>query len=343
MSHSFRIALFALAMVALGAVAGWFLHSFFGGKQQSVFRGTVLRNDTNQYPLISPLLACDVGSEDAFPEFQPLKTKLNNIIDAQMQSGSIGGASIYLRSMKGGRWFAINGDTKYAPASLLKVFIMVAYYKEAESNPEILQKQLAFEGSPDSANDTPGEVIPHLVPGRQYSVEDIIRQMIVYSDNDALNTLVDNFDQNTFAAFTNMFTELNIPSPAKVSESTLNFMSVSEYSLVFRVLFGATYLSDSYSEKALQLLSQAQYKQGVVAGVPASVSVAHKFGVTTLPATASAGSTNELHDCGIVYYPNHPYLLCVMTRGNNFAYLQQFIKDISNAAYAGVDTFYTHK
>jgi beta-lactamase class A len=164
--------------------------------------------------------------------------------------------------------------------------------------------------------------------------------MIIYSDNDALNTLVDNFDPETLNDFQGIFTDLNIPSPVTQSENSLNFMTVTDYSLVFRVLFSSTYLSNRYSEQAIALLAKAQYKAGIVAGVPSNFTVAHKFGVTTVPATANTLALNELHDCGIVYYPNHPYLLCVMTEGNNFGQLQQTIKDISGASYSWLDTFY---
>ena len=106
-----------------------------------------------------------------------------------------------------------------------------------------------------------------------------------------------------------------------------NFMSPDEYSLVFRVLYSSTYLSERYSEKALNLLSQAHYKGALVAGVPAGITVAHKFGDTTV------ANSPELHDCGVVYVPNDPYLICVMTKGSSFAGLQDTIKSVSANTY----------
>ena len=46
------------------------------------------------------------------------------------------------------------------------------------------------------------------------------------------------------------------------------------------------------------------------------------------------GGVSELHDCGIVYQNDDPYVLCVMTQGRSFAELQALIADISSTVYA---------
>jgi len=127
--------------------------------------------------------------------------------------------------------------------------------------------------------------------------------------------------------------------PEIESVTELNFMPISNYSMIFRVLFGSTYLTRAYSEKALEVLTRTQYKDGIVSGVPKDMLVAHKFGVKKVLETGTLGSA-ELHDCGVVYYPNHPYLLCVMTRGKDFAELQSTIGEISKTAYKALDAYY---
>ena len=299
------------------------------------YRGSILRQHDPSLTLVSPLLAAEVGTEASFPELDPVKGAMNTTIAQAVAQGDVKDVSVYYRLLNSARWFEINGTTSYAPASLLKVFVMVAYYVEAQepNNSSILHKQIRFEGSPDPVIDTPGEAIPHLISGKYYSVEDVIAQMIVYSDNDALNTLLDNLDPDTLAAFNQIFTDLKIPSPTDPKESVFDFLSVEQYSLIFRVLYSTTYLTPEYSQQALGLLAKAQYIDGLVAGVPKGVVVAHKFGVTTDPATSTLPAEPELHDCGIVYYPGHPYLLCIMTRGSSFASLQSLIQKLSAVAY----------
>jgi hypothetical protein len=46
----------------------------------------------------------------------------------------------------------------------------------------------------------------------------------------------------------------------------------------------------------------------------------------------------QLHDCGIVYYPHKPYLLCVMTRGKSSDDNSKMIAEISKLVYREVDT-----
>jgi hypothetical protein len=85
------------------------------------------------------------------------------------------------------------------------------------------------------------------------------------------------------------------------------------------------------SEKALSYLAETTFDKGLVAGVPEAVAVAHKFG----EAGREDGSL-QFHDCGIVYYPGRPYILCVMTRGGSFEPLYAAVADISRTVYEEV-------
>ena len=62
--------------------------------------------------------------------------------------------------------------------------------------------------------------------------------------------------------------------------------------------------------------------------------VAHKFGVRNL----DAETLKQFHDCGIVYYPDHPYLICIMTRAKDLDDGIQFLREVSRRVYEEVDS-----
>ncbi len=72
-----------------------------------------------------------------------------------------------------------------------------------------------------------------------------------------------------------------------------------------------------------------------MAGLPNNVAVSHKYGeyVTTGDNTINAV---ELHDCGIIYQPNNPYLLCIMTQGKDQSDLASIIASVSKVVYEEV-------
>ncbi len=326
----------ALAALLIGVALGWGIAILIAPRATI---GGVLYQSTSKYQFIDPLLACEVGTENSFPELNPIQRSLSDAVAGDIRTGKATQASVYFRFLKTAHWISVNPDQTYAPASLLKVFVMMAYYKESRDlgDPKLLQKQILFETAVDNpqATDAPGADFPHLVNHQSYSIQEVIKQMIVYSDNDALATLVDNFDPQTSKSLSEMFSDLQIDRPLTSEQEYL--MPVEQYAMVFRVLYGSTYLSRSLSEQALSLLSQAQYRGALVSGVPSDVTVSHKFGITTLPATDTAPALHELHDCGIVYYPGQPYLLCIMTQGTDFPALQTMIQDLSRTAYQEVD------
>jgi beta-lactamase class A len=123
-----------------------------------------------------------------------------------------------------------------------------------------------------------------------------------------------------------VYKDLGMSSPTDAGNYEIDAVT---YSRFFRVLYNSTYLSRTMSEYALELLSRGSFSDGLPAGVPNGVLVAHQFGERTHPATGE----RQLHDCGIVYAPTRPYLLCVMTRGKEFKQLASVISDISREVY----------
>jgi len=108
---------------------------------------------------------------------------------------------------------------------------------------------------------------------------------------------------------------------------------VLTYAGFFRILYNGTFLSKEMSDKALGVLTGVAFRRGIVAGVGDGVTVAHKFGERSEETGAK-----QLHDCGIVYYPRHPYLLCVMTKGADFDALAGELSAISRAVYQEIDS-----
>jgi len=108
------------------------------------------------------------------------------------------------------------------------------------------------------------------------------------------------------------------------------------------VLYNATYLSRAYSEKALEILAQAKYAPGLVAGVPAETAVAQKYGEAFDQSNPSQPQIT-LSNCGVIYHPTHPYILCVMTKGGNLDDLNKAVAAISSVTWKAVNDYALNK
>jgi beta-lactamase class A len=282
------------------------------------------------YHLINPLLECD--QVDVSSELQPFKYKVENLINNYLKSGPASHISVYFRDMNNGPWFGINEKEDFAPASLLKVPVMMSILKQAEADPQLLQKSYT---ATDSADANAKEIVKPketLIVGHSYTTNELIERMIAQSDNNALNLIYSHLD---LSQLLKTYQDLGVSGSATYNPD--QYMSVKTYASFFRILFNSSYLNPDMSEKALEILSQSNFTDGLRAGVPVNINVAHKFGERKL----ANSNQVQLHDCGIVYYPNHPYLLCVMTRGKDIASLASVIKNISSLIYAEVSRQYS--
>lgn len=261
------------------------------------------------------------SSEDA-----SIEGDLNASISKDVSSGLASQVSVYFYQFNTGKWAAINPDLEYAPASMLKLPLAMAYLKLAEDTPSILSKTIFYSKSayPSDITDFPPKL--RLTPGTNYTISQLITQMIIYSGDNAMNLLWNNLDTSRVD---NVFTDLGIKVPDLSSFGDI--MSVKQYAVFPMALYNDSYLNDTMSERLLNLMAQADFTDGLVQGVPAGTVVAHKFGERS--STNLNVTERQLHDCGIVY-SNNPYLICVMTKGKDWEGLETTIGNISSAAYA---------
>ena len=313
---------------AIGILVGWGATHFFIDRTSSgdIFYG---ESRASGYKLINPLLECQTGEGEQPKELSIFKQAIVEEV-ARRKNERIKHISVYFRDLNNGPWFGVDEQEKFIPASLLKVPIMLAAYKEQEKDPGFFGKKVRYAGesSGDNQNIVSGD---ELKVGEIYTTRELMRRMIQNSDNRALTTLSGTLPD---AAFSRVMEDFGIPLP---TSTISDFIGVHRYAGFFRILFNASYLSRAASEDALEILSESKFKDGLVAGVPKDITVAHKFGERTLVTDTQALLGRQLHDCGIVYYPGRPYLLCVMTRGTDYTEMADVIRDISDLTYREVD------
>lgn len=320
------------ALFSTGCIAGYFgndIASSVSNKNEEKNVSEQVRQG-GEYQFINPLLECEVaeGSLDARKE--NFHDDLEAYVTHLKEDKKLSDVALYFRDLNNGPTFGVGEKEEFFPASLLKVPVMMAYYHIAEKEPSVLSAKIAFDKPKEfGINAT---IIPqeNLVVGEMYTVDDLIRRMIVFSDNQALALLTDRLP---LPVLQNLFAMLGIGEDVLIDGNSK--LTVKEYAGFFRILFNSSYLSRESSEKALKLLTTTKYNEALPGGVPTDVIVSHKFG------EAGTGDTErQLHDCGIVYFPNHPYLACIMTRGHDTETLKNSIRDISRFIYEKIDEQY---
>ncbi len=313
-----------------GLIAGYIGHDFLSSPLNEDENASRQVRQSGEYQFINPLLECEVaeGSIDARKE--DFQYDLGNLINDLKNKNALTDVAVYFRDLNNGPAFGVNQGQGFFPASLLKVPVMIAYFHLAEQDPDILKRSVSFD-IPKDLGITP-TIMPQesLQVGAEYTIGELIDRMIRFSDNQALYLLSIRLPEKELRSLFNVSSASD-----RILSDVGAKLTVKEYAGFFRILFNSSYLSRESSEKALKLLATTKYNEALPGGVPTDVVVAHKFGEA-----GTRDTERQLHDCGIVYFPNHPYLACIMTRGHDTETLKNSIRDISQFIYEKIDEQY---
>lgn len=272
------------------------------------------------YKGISPLLS--VETECEADRLSLVKREINAIIERYKATAELSRASVFLRDLDDADWMVINDGESFEPGSLMKVPTMIALFRQEEAEPGFLKKTVRYDSYPQGLPQVAFPPITPIEPGHTYTLDELLTACIVHSDNAATLLLNQNLDMSRFHR---AFTDLGLDD---FSTGQNNYpMTAREFSMFMKAIYGGAYLSMDHSESAMDLLGRSDFDAGMAAGLPDSVSMAHKFG------EAHGPGIMQLHESGVVYLDGGAYLITVMTEGPTMEPLLAVLKEISTSAY----------
>lgn len=316
-----------LTAAALLFTAGWYAHARYLGHTSS---HKLRRVSAKGFHFTNPLLDVELPEGVIInQEPIPFKYKIESFVQRQIQSGRVREVSVYYRDLHDGPWFGINEGREFNPASMMKVPVMIAWLKRAEKDPRVLKRTMIYDGREDLSASQIIRPAYTLTPGRSYTIDELLHYMINYSDNNATALLYKGMNAEELNA---VMDGMDVNNNVKDDN---NSITVHGYSGFFRILYNASFLNREMSEKALTLLSLQDFPHLIVAGVPAGTPVASKFGES---GQEGPDGQRQLHEFGIVYHSKQPYILGIMTRGNDTEKQAEVIREISRLIYNEVDS-----
>lgn len=328
-----------LVLIPIVLVSGLFGYTigvlFEKEKYRDFLKGfKILQENSDKYDYINPLIGNISAAATDVDIYTDIKDDIVSYLQTEKDKGELSSYSFYFRDLNSGLWFGSNEKESFFPASLFKLPIAIAVYKEAEDDPTFLTKNIIYSDAMSKANEyTQLNSVSSLKVGQTYSVQDLVEIMIVMSDNGAKDMLLNTLDQHYL---NRLFELVSLADPNQMK--TFN-ISARKYALFLRVLYGSSYLNNEHSELLMKMLTKSDFKDGLIAGVPYTTKIAHKFGTYEIEETNNGviQTFNLLHDCGVVYHPQRPYLICVMTKGNKIENLYSIISHLSQMVYTYQD------
>lgn len=270
-----------------------------------------------EFPFLSKRIFTD-NQNDILINFIPLRQTLKEYVEKQ--NGKVG---VYFEYLPSGTSIGVNSTDEVQLASLSKVPAVMEILKKIERGEISLDDKLIIE---KKHLDQGFGTLWKQGEGTRLSVEELIRLALVESDNTAYNVLL---GQLTNEELTEVYRNLDISITINPKDETRYLLvSPKNYSSIFRSLYLSSFLSEKNSNYILNILTQTAFSDKIPAGVPNTVKIAHKIGVFE--------NTNTLKDvftdCGIIYVPNRPYILCTFVLDTD-EQTQKHISYISKMIY----------
>ncbi len=277
------------------------------------------------YPLLSPRIFAQ-DRNDTIINFTDLRSELRSFVSAQKDIR----AGVYFEYLPSGVSIGVNEKENFISASLIKVPFIMGIYKLIETG--ALTEDTMITLKPEDLDPNFGTLWKRGA-GATLTVHEAIRLSLQESDNTAAVAL----DHLSAAdPIRKVYDALDIPIDWEADQPVV---SPKNYSSIFRCLYLSCFLDYAGSEKILTLLTQSIFHDGIPAGVPKDIPVAHKIGMYDSPDSAKRVRL----DCGIVYAPKRPYILCILgeTEHGKEHLIADFARQVSGQVYRYVTDIQT--
>jgi beta-lactamase class A len=245
-----------------------------------------------------------------------------------------GVAGVAILDLTSGRTFLLHADDVFPQASSIKIAVLAELYHQAQGlgakNAKLTD--LYTVQSSDLVQDS--DIMGGLTPGvTRLTNRDLATMMVAVSDNSATNVLIDRVGMNNVndlmasLGLTHTLLRRKMMDLQAASQGRENVSTPREMMTLLEGIYQGKILNKQMTEDFFKMLST--HKDSFLPRLlPDSVHIANKPG--ELEAVRN--------DSGIVFVPNRPYVICVMTTYlKNERAGEEAISRISEAAYQTFD------
>jgi beta-lactamase class A len=276
------------------------------------------------------LMSCAFAQNTAANKQQVLWNKLEADI-AHVDQGLDGVAGIAIEDLTTGQKYLLHGDDVFAQASSIKVAILAELYHQVQTGKLKLTDLYTVQAS-DLVADS--DIMGGLTPGvTRITLRDLATMMVAVSDNSAANVLIDRVGMENVNA---LMDSLALPHTRlrrkmmdvkAAAEGRENISTPAEMMSLLEQIYRGKVLNKHLTDDFFKVLTTRK-ESFIPRELPDDLKIANKPGELE-------GVRN---DSGIVFVPNRPYIICVMT-----AYLrrerdgEQAISQVSGVAFRMFD------
>lgn len=297
------------AFLALSLLANLILFLFLGSAKVSNDEA-----EANKMPYLSPRIFAH-NINDLLLNFVPLRSSLKDYVSKQKDP-----LSLYFEYLPTGISIGVNEKEEIRLASLSKLPVVMAVFKEIEEGRMSLSDTLVLKK--EYLDPSFGELYKR-GEGAKISVEEAIKLTLQESDNTSQLALLDKL--GSAGQVPEVYNYLDVQLD---KSNGFPLVTAKSFSSMFKSLYLSSFLTKENSNKILEIMTESIFNDRIPAGVPNEVKVAHKIGTfgTRTP------EKNHYSDCGIVYVPKRPYVLCIFAQTSKEK-VTGYMKDISSQIY----------
>jgi beta-lactamase class A len=229
----------------------------------------------------------------------------------KLLTGFKGDVGVYVKSLKTGKVVAINADTIFPTASMVKLPILIGMMDKVSKGEYTYHQELTYK---DSLLYAGSDILGSFKTNEKIELSKVIMLMLTTSDNTASLWLQSLAGKGTrineiLDSLGIVYTRVNSRTPGREANRTQygwGQTTPREMATLMEKIYRRQIISDSASAKMLRLLGRNYWDEQAIASIPPHIFVASKNG-------AVDASRSEVL---LVMAPNNPYVFCICTKNN---------------------------
>lgn len=279
-----KIAFFLFMLTVLAAFFFWIKTDFDHLWRQLTKPAT--------FEIISPLKSLNLKPK----EEKKLKSEEEVVREIEALTNDLRGKyAVYIYSFNSGKEYGINQKEVFPAASVNKVPVILAFYRELEKNKFSPTEEYKLQEQDIQGYGT--GVMLSEEPGKIFTYEELLQLSGKKSDNTAAYVL------SKILGFKNLeifLQSLGLKNTSIEKNETTAFEAGKLFVLTYE---GNILKTGKYKQQFFDNLTETDFEDRIPAGIPKDIGVAHKIG----------SLERVYHDCGIVFGEN-PFVLCILSQ-----------------------------